>query len=554
MSDAEGEEQHPSSADNPVLVEDLLKRCRDLLRELEEFKTFLVEQKKENAVELRQFYNSVASELKSLEKVCELLGKALMPSTDMSIQLSTADPTADLTVHTLRSSNLPFYTAVWTAAKSCTGLVTFNKRFYWDAQPTRDVKRGAKPKRRSALVDIVAQDGAEWVKVSTITETRLLFELAKAGWECGDSTDDSEDEHENGDLAHTPRAGKGKDNDKDDSDDGKVELIKLAEDLKKAASCTRVRYRHPAIRFVLPKLHTSSVPEIASILAAIRATGATVQCASDLPAPTSPAPNGTNALLPTFFRLLPHPFTHFTPTLNIDCTILLALVSDLSHHPITPEPWFHKAITRQIALEAREHLLPGSLYPALRGRDLVCTTEAARRMREIVACIGTEAEKARTRVVLGDTDDDDGRMNGEKGALNRELGRWSEHVVPGDLRLPIREVAGAGEGEGKVELSRVQRKVAGRLTVINRSVFLYGWREGVTTVSSNRTVAKLIEGIVEEEMKGEEAGERGPDVWLCGTARSLVGKEKGRGGGGGGMGEEYPGVDDDDGIDVGEQK
>ena len=63
--------------DNTVLVGDLLKRCRDLLDELEEFKSFLVEQKKENAVELRQFYNSVASELKSLEKVCGFLRKAV---------------------------------------------------------------------------------------------------------------------------------------------------------------------------------------------------------------------------------------------------------------------------------------------------------------------------------------------------------------------------------------------------------------------------------------------------------------------------------------------
>lgn len=144
-------------------------------------------------------------------------------------------------------------------------------------------------------------------------------------------------------------------------------------------------------------------------------------------------------------------------------------------------------------------------------------------MREIVGCIGTEAERARTAVVMGDA-------NVEVEGLRGGLGRWSEHAVPGDLRLPIREVAGGME-EGR-EWSRLQEKVAGRLTVINRSVFLYGWKEGITTVSSNRTVAKLIEGIVEEEMEGE--GETGPDFWLCGTARSLVGKEKGRGNGVGG--------------------
>ena len=50
-------------------VEDLLAKCHALLDELEEFRTFLVERKKEHTVELRQFRSSVQSELKSLEKV-----------------------------------------------------------------------------------------------------------------------------------------------------------------------------------------------------------------------------------------------------------------------------------------------------------------------------------------------------------------------------------------------------------------------------------------------------------------------------------------------------
>lgn len=53
-------------------VEDLLARCHVLLNELEEFRTFLAERKKEHTVELRQFRSSVQSELKSLEKVGHL--------------------------------------------------------------------------------------------------------------------------------------------------------------------------------------------------------------------------------------------------------------------------------------------------------------------------------------------------------------------------------------------------------------------------------------------------------------------------------------------------
>ena len=44
------------------------------------------------------------------------------------------------------------------------------------------------------------------------------------------------------------------------------------------------------------------------------------------------------------------------------------------------------------------------------------------------------------------------------------------------------------------------------------------------TLTSNRSVKKQIEEIV-ESTEGEVEG---PRIWLCNTARSLVGKEKGR--------------------------
>jgi hypothetical protein len=64
------------------------------------------------------------------------------------------------------------------------------------------------------------------------------------------------------------------------------------------------------------------------------------------------------------------------------------------------------------------------------------------------------------------------------------------------------------------------------LSPINQSVFLYGWITGITTISSNRTVAKTIEGTIETHRLADD--DSGPDIWLCPTARSLVGKEKNR--------------------------
>ena len=55
-------------------------------------------------------------------------------------------------------------------------------------------------------------------------------------------------------------------------------------------------------------------------------------------------------------------------------------------------------------------------------------------------------------------------------------------------------------------------------------MFLYGWGSGNTTITSNRTVVKQIEGGLD---KYEDLNESTwPSIWLCPTARSLVGKEK----------------------------
>ncbi|KAI9703142.1 MAG: hypothetical protein M1836_007707 [Candelina mexicana] len=526
-------------------AQQLLDRCNGLLRELDQFRDYLKLRSKQNTVEVRHFRNTVLSELKSLEK------------------LTKADPEADRTRHTLRSSNLPFYTTVWKTAKQSIGLVAFSKRFYWETNqrtrskplpnnsladgkaPQRSAESSQDPmpsaldrrkplkddlsaqlqylsldadkplsyvsntsdrykdKKNSALVDIVAHGGEEWIKVSTITENRVLFEMAEAGWNADDSGPDDD---------MTSRS---------DDDDG-LSLLRLAEDLKKAAKAVRVRYKHPNVRFVLPKLEEGRIPQIDRLLRDIRATGILVHCAGDLEG--IPVPPLTDVL----DKLVVDDFAAFTPILNIDCTILLALVSDLSHGRVAVEPWFHRAIRRQIELEEEEKLLPTFLFPAMGNRELVCTVEAAKRMREIVDLIGTPAEKARTLLLMGE----ESNANGAEGAYNvatrqknlvTSFRQYSEYDIPSEWNLPIQIVDGHID---TTTLPATAVAVAENLTAINSSVFLYGWAAGRTTLSSNRTVAKLIETVIEEHRTSEE--DVGPDVWLCPTARSLVGKEKNR--------------------------
>ena len=105
----------------------------------------------------------------------------------------------------------------------------------------------------------------------------------------------------------------------------------------------------------------------------IRKLGVIVQTAEDVPK-HSPQ---VNMVLQ---HLAADRFESFSEVLNIDCTVLLAFASDLSHGRVEPEDWHNKAISRQIEMESEDQLLPSSLLPACGSRDMVCTREAAIRM------------------------------------------------------------------------------------------------------------------------------------------------------------------------------
>lgn len=482
-----------------MLISDLQERCKILVAELDTFKAHLESKHRENGIELRSLRSSIQSEARALAKLAE------------------AHPEADRINHTLRSSNLPFYETVWSTAKESTGVTAFSKRFYWNPPP-RAVKSAdgvqppkpttRKPKQYSALVDIVAQNGSEWIKVSTITETRLLFELAKQGWERASSHSDSDSNSE--DNSHEEA--------NNDSSEDDISILKTAEDMARASRATRVRYKHPKVRFVLPKIIPGRVERIDDLLADIRATGAQIDLA-----PSSKDHTSTPDIETAIMRLTVNEFAHFTPTLNVDCTLLLALVSDLSHASVPIQPFFHRAVRRQIEAEAELNLLPATLYPAMGARKLVCTHEAAVRMREIVDVIGTLSERERTDLLL--SNEQEGEQDLRRDERLSRLQSLSEYPVPSDLQLPIRIV---DKDSATAELPAIAAKVEAVLTPINQSVFLYGWRSGFTTITSNRTVARQIEACIEENRGPGEEDVIGPDVWLCAVSRSLVGKEKGR--------------------------
>lgn len=524
------------------LLASLQARAKDLLDDVSAFQAYLQTQNSEDFVEVRHFSNNVQAEVKSLARV--------------SVSDDTHEPEDEeqeaRRLHMLHSTNLPFYEAVWSAATQCRGVTALGKRMHWvprsDANTCLKTTSGGRLKpaskvngqsaqKKSVLIDVVADGGLEWVKVSTVTARRLLFEIAKEGWEkyAYSEESDSDGSSEKPDL----------------------ELVRLARDLYTASLQVRVFFRHPRVRLLLPKVTEGDNVDVDAILQDLRAIGVVVQCGehprsnrSDGQALATIAPNRFEAMLPS-------PPKPLTSTLNVDCTLLLALISDISHVPPSALPdqqilpnnkrSYHSAIIRQISQEECSPLLPTKLYPVLIGRKLICTMRAAKRACEIVDTMGTPTERARANVFLGHGI----YANMDDEQLRQGLKQYSVHPVPDELCVAISQIDFEPEDAfsmAQSEQSAFPAAIAMRaiekmsLSSINRSVFLYGWCENIVTTTSNQAVAARLVQTINDVLDDQEQATlikdvaddqqeefRGPQIWLCETARSLIGKHKSNG-------------------------
>ena len=431
------QEEIPQDADLPS-VDDLLTRAHTLLDELTQFKHHAANPPyRQRNIPMRDFEGGIRAEIAHLSK----LPAAATP----------------------RNSNLPSYALIWATAKRARSVTAF--RQWFRLHPYLSKRSGAHKLKAAqrALVDIVADDGEEWIKVSSVTKRRLLFDVAKEGWGRFGEDAASPPSSPSSEQPPPPRDGDVQ------ADLPEIPLLLAARALTTAARANRTRGIIPRVRLALPRIRSGSSPEVDRLLAALAALGCELTLAPYTPMPT-PEPT-----LPSALATMPiHPHARLTPTLNIDCTILISLISDISHvRALQALPWFNAMLREQLRFEREEALLPQVLYPVLRGRRLVCTEEAAAQCRAIVETIGNEAERARCGVLLG-----------EQGAEEaREAWRGlSGHAVPGDLGVPIQVVGEGGVLEGAAPRGLVReglvQGVCGRLSGVNRSVFGFGWRTG----------------------------------------------------------------------------
>jgi hypothetical protein len=478
-------------------VQDLIERCRTLYEEVEAYVDAVIERQKvtrvQHPVEYRNLRNDFKNELAFLRKI----GNSSM--TEEKIR------------HYIVSSNLTYYEALWGAAKRSCGLQAFRKYYFWDRHKAPAGKRtlkglslgkgGVGKGKTAALVDIVADEGREWVRVSTVSEKRIIFDLAKLGWVNDSESDDDMPDARPSDWEN-------------EDDEDQVDVVRNARELARAARANPVRGRPPKVRFVLTRIVAGRMKEVDAIITKIRATGAIVQCSEDIP-PAQPLQAVLNNLLVDRTRAL-------SETLNLDCTILLALVSDISHKPCPILDWYPGEVQAQIKEEAGENLLPTHLYPAIGSHSMVCTQEAADQMNLIVDTLATDEEKRRALLLLAQGDCE-GRSSED---LAAEWASMSDHQIPAGLKLPIRVVPSNIDTIAD-RLPAAARKLQAEMSRLNASIFFYGWAEGITTLSSNRARARQIDYAINQH--GLEDGEAGPHIWLCGESRSLIAKHGRRG-------------------------
>lgn len=499
---------HESSTDD--VANKLLARAKELVAELAIFTTHF------NVVADTSNSDGPHMTASAVNYLRQQLKSEIQALSSISNKQNGSD--SAMSTHRISSTNLPFFESLWAYAKQSHDIVALRK---WVSNGRFDGKEILAPgthivhmpgdsipsKVTTTLVDIIADGGSTWIKIAATTSKRLLWDMTKLGWAIG--VDDSDDEGD-GDLS--------------DEELSDIPLFKMAKGLAVSAESYRIRGKSPAVRLVLPRIASGESKDIDLVLNRIRGLGIHLLCREDLEA-SWPAAAPSSLLqegllwreIPLSQKVLeqmaPSPLSRFTEVLNVDTSILIGLISDFSHRSVEQQPWFTAMQKGHLANEAKRHIAPTWIYPALGGRPLICTVEAARTCREIVETIGTPSEIARLEILLST---DSGITQAD---LVQKFRNFSDHHVPEALQLPVRIKESS---ESTSSLPSEVWKALEDVTEPTKSVFAFGLASKYTTLTSNGTgISSLTKNLEDICYQGEW-----PSVWLCPFSRSLVGVPK----------------------------
>ncbi|UNI20438.1 hypothetical protein JDV02_006526 [Purpureocillium takamizusanense] len=282
----------------------------------------------------------------------------------------------------------------WDIIKRCKSLVAVNQSFQGSDRDARkrEIARmaGLRGREKQRLhrtlkelakiqVDVVDR-GAEWLDVRTLQPDRLARQMTDSGWGWG--------EHSVGD-------------DIDPSEWEDVPLARQVRRLAAAALMNRHEYRVPRVRVVLTNISRRTSNDVDAFLGQLSRIDPAVQVVfedQDGDFLQQPSPPLTEAIK----SLLGSELDGLTQTLNLDHTVLVDLISDITHLRLQPQPWQEETTRTQIVEENQSEggVMARTLYPILDGRTLVCTKEAAEHFHEVLKTVGTSTERERGRLLV----------------------------------------------------------------------------------------------------------------------------------------------------------
>jgi hypothetical protein len=409
----------------------------------------------------------------------------------------------------------------WAVVRKCRGLVAINKDFPRSPRlpvPLEDGWLAYKDgpfQEKPVAVDAVVDSGATWLKFISISSKTLEYQVVAEGWA-------SEPEDDEG--------GEGA-----DAADGGLGHTEFADTVKKIVLAARWNHcQH--VHLILPGLREGSSEAVDRMLHYIRHeigdgdVSVEVSCADSpfLTEPPPPLDDAIIALIKDRDPLVGDDCGRLTATVNLDPSALVALVTDLHHGPLPlplqPESQ-QKIITRSILdhetdnneLVPRQDILPSVLYPALRGRKLVCTRMAAAYFRRLIDAISTHSEETRADLILPPSEATSRSVSAEE--LRQTLQQWSTVPVPDDLHLPVQIVPDIDlpDVEALIEAGKLPPMalgVARDLSPLNRSVYCYGWAHRLTTVTGHRGIERQVRlSLARHWTRGEHSkDERPPNI------------------------------------------
>ncbi|KAK3368800.1 hypothetical protein B0H63DRAFT_489192 [Podospora didyma] len=430
----------------------------------------------------------------------------------------------------------------WRVLKKSQGLVHINKEF--PRSPRLPVPPGGSGwlaykdnpfQEKTVTVDAVVDSGATWIKFISISTRTLEYQIVAEGWDSEASEDEDDDAAEQ--------------TNKEEAGEGGLAHTEFADSIHKLVLAAQ--WNHcPHIHLILSGLQEGKSDVIDKMLAFLRTQGGgtdikvTVSCANSLFLTETPPPADTAiaALVNDRDETVGDACSRITPTANLDPSALVSLVTDLHHGPVSLQPEFQQKIIAQSVLDhdtdnspelvSRQDILATVLYPALRGHKLVCTRFAAKYFRQLISAISTSSEELRSSLILPPFLADTAMLSEEN--IRRELQKWSNVPVPDDLHLPVQIVDDIELDDvapliaaGKLPL--MAAGVADDLSRLNRSVYLYGWANRLTTITGHRGIERQIQLSIATHWTPDGLGlhnERPPDIFHRHLGGYLIHRDK----------------------------